>query len=90
MKHLFVDAAYDRLKLMDKAAHLRFVIEIIRRREDARRYDDGMQVAEQRPQGELQHQGVPGGTCAGRDQHRFAVQQTLFQDIEERLEKPRV
>lgn len=34
MKHLFADAACDRLKLMDKAAYLRFVIEIIRRRDD--------------------------------------------------------
>lgn len=31
VKHLFADAAYDRLKLMDKAAYLDFVIEIIRR-----------------------------------------------------------
>lgn len=33
VKHLFADAAYDRLQLMDKAAYLRFVIEIIRRRD---------------------------------------------------------
>ena len=33
MKHLFADAAYDRLKLMDKAAYLQFVLEIIRRRD---------------------------------------------------------
>jgi transposase len=31
LKHLFADAAYDRLKLMDKAAYLDFVVEIIRR-----------------------------------------------------------
>jgi hypothetical protein len=31
VKHLFADAAYDRLKLMDKAAYLDFIIEIIRR-----------------------------------------------------------
>jgi transposase len=31
VKHLFADAAYNRLKLMDKAAYLDFVIEIIRR-----------------------------------------------------------
>jgi transposase len=31
VKHLFADAAYDRLTLMDKAAYLNFVIEIIRR-----------------------------------------------------------
>ena len=31
VKHLFGDGAYDRLKLMDKAAYLDFVIEIIRR-----------------------------------------------------------
>ena len=34
VKHLFADDACDRLKLMDKAAYLRFVIEIIRRRDD--------------------------------------------------------
>jgi transposase len=34
VKHLFADAAYDRLKLMDKAAYLDFVIEIIRRSEE--------------------------------------------------------
>jgi transposase len=34
VKHLFADGAYDRLKLMDKAAYLDFVIEIIRRRHD--------------------------------------------------------
>ena len=32
MKHLFADGAYDRLKLMDKAAYLEFVIKIVRRR----------------------------------------------------------
>ncbi len=34
VKHLFADAAYDRLKLMDKAAYLDFVVEIIRRSDD--------------------------------------------------------
>ena len=34
VKHLFADGAYDRLKLMDKAAYLDFVIEIIRRSDD--------------------------------------------------------
>lgn len=33
VKHLFADAAYDRLTLMDKAVYLDFVIEIIRRSE---------------------------------------------------------
>ena len=32
VKHLFADAAYDRLKLMEKAAYLPFVLETIRRR----------------------------------------------------------
>lgn len=32
-KHLIADAAYERLKLMDKAAYLQFVIEIRRRRD---------------------------------------------------------
>lgn len=31
VRHLFADGAYDRLKLMDKAAYLEFVIEVIRR-----------------------------------------------------------
>ncbi len=31
LKHLFADGAYDRTKLMDKAAFLEFVIEIVRR-----------------------------------------------------------
>lgn len=34
VKHLFADGAYDRLKLMDKAAYLDFVIEVIRRSDD--------------------------------------------------------
>lgn len=33
VKHLFADGAYDRLKLMDKAAYLEFVLEIVRRRD---------------------------------------------------------
>ena len=39
MKHLFADAAYDRLQLMDKAAYLRFVIEIIRRRDGQKGFE---------------------------------------------------
>ena len=31
IKHLFADRAYDRGKLMDKAAYLDFVIEVVRR-----------------------------------------------------------
>ncbi len=31
VRHLFADGAYDRLKLMDKAAYLDFVVEVIRR-----------------------------------------------------------
>lgn len=34
VKHLFADGAYDRLQLMDKAAFLDFVIEVIRRSDD--------------------------------------------------------
>jgi transposase len=34
VKHLFADGAYDRLKLMDKASYLDFVVEIIRRSDD--------------------------------------------------------
>ncbi len=34
MKHLFADGAHDRLKLMDKANCLDFVVEIIRRSDD--------------------------------------------------------
>ncbi|WP_454916224.1 IS5 family transposase [Xanthobacter sediminis] len=39
VKHLFADAAYDRLKLMDKAAYLDFVVEIIRRRDGAKGFE---------------------------------------------------
>ena len=35
VKHLFADGAYDRLKLMDKAAFLDFVVEIVRRSDKA-------------------------------------------------------
>ena len=34
VKHLFADGAYDRLKLMEKASYLDFIIEIIRRSDD--------------------------------------------------------
>jgi transposase len=34
VKHLFADGAYDRLKLMEKASYLDFVIEVIRRSDD--------------------------------------------------------
>ena len=44
MKHLFADGAYDRLKLMDKAAYLDFVIEIIRRSDEQK----GFQVLPRR------------------------------------------
>ncbi len=39
VKHLFADSAYDRLKLMDKAAYLDFVVEIIRRREGQKGFE---------------------------------------------------
>ncbi len=44
MKHLYADGAYDRLTLMDKAAYLRFVLEIIRRSEQQK----GFQVLPRR------------------------------------------
>lgn len=44
MKHLFADGAYDRLKLMDKAAYLDFTIEIVRRYESQK----GFQVLPRR------------------------------------------
>ena len=31
MKHVFADGAYEGIKLMDKAAYMEFVVEIIRR-----------------------------------------------------------
>jgi hypothetical protein len=34
VKHLFAGGAYDRLKLMEKASYLDFVIEVIRRSDD--------------------------------------------------------
>ncbi|WP_353045535.1 IS5 family transposase [Mesorhizobium sp. M1365] len=39
VKHLFADGAYHRLKLMDKAAYLDFVIEIIRRSDDQKAFE---------------------------------------------------
>lgn len=39
VKHLFADGAYDRLKLMDKAAYLKFVLEIIRRRDGTKGFE---------------------------------------------------
>jgi transposase len=44
VKHLFADGAYDRLSLMDKAAYLDFVVEIIRRCEQQK----GFQVLPRR------------------------------------------
>lgn len=37
--HLFPDGAYDRLQLMDKTAYLKFVLEIIRRRDGAKGFE---------------------------------------------------
>ncbi|WP_081482862.1 IS5-like element ISGdi2 family transposase [Gluconacetobacter diazotrophicus] len=39
VKHLFADGAYDRLQLMDKAAYLDFVVEVIRRRDGAKGFE---------------------------------------------------
>lgn len=39
VKHLFADGAYNRLQLMDKAAYLDFVVEIIRRRDGAKGFE---------------------------------------------------
>jgi transposase len=39
VKHLFADGAYDRLKLMDKAVYLDFVVEIIRRRDGQKGFE---------------------------------------------------
>ncbi len=39
VRYLFADAAYDHLKLMDKAAWLDFVVEIIRRRHGAKGFE---------------------------------------------------
>jgi transposase len=44
VKHLSADAAYDRLKLMDKAACLDFGVQIIRRSDDKK----GLQVLPRR------------------------------------------
>jgi transposase len=44
VKHLFADGAYDRLKLMDKAAYLDFVVQIIKRSDDQK----GFQVLPRR------------------------------------------
>jgi hypothetical protein len=39
VKHLFAGGAYDPLMLMDKAAYLEFVLEIIRRRDGAKGFE---------------------------------------------------
>jgi transposase len=39
VKHLFADGAYDRLALMDKAAFLKFVVEIIRRSDQQKGFE---------------------------------------------------
>ena len=39
VKHLFADGAYDRLKLMDKAAYLEFVIDVVRRSEGQKGFE---------------------------------------------------
>jgi len=39
VKHLLADAAYDRLELMDKAADLDVVLDIIRRRDGANGFE---------------------------------------------------
>lgn len=39
VKHLFADGTYDRLQLMDKAAYLDFVVEVIRRRDGAKGFE---------------------------------------------------
>lgn len=39
VKHLFADAAYDRLKLMGKAAYLDFIVGIIHRRDGAQGFE---------------------------------------------------
>jgi transposase len=39
VKHLFADTACDRLKLMDKAAYLQFVLDIIRRRDGQKGFE---------------------------------------------------
>lgn len=39
VKHLFADSAYDRLQLMDKAAYLDFVVEVIRRRDGTKGFE---------------------------------------------------
>ena len=39
VKHLFADGAYDRTRLMDKAAFLDFVIEIIKRSDTAKGFE---------------------------------------------------
>src|SRR6266852_5968029 len=44
VKHLFADGAYDRRRLLDKAAYLDFVIEVIRRSDDQK----GFQVLPRR------------------------------------------
>ncbi|GBR23470.1 transposase [Kozakia baliensis NRIC 0488] len=39
VKHLFADGAYDRLRLMNKATYLDFVVEVIRRSYEAKGFE---------------------------------------------------
>ena len=49
-----------------------------------------LQVAEQRAQGVVEHEGVPGRAAGRSEQHRLAGQRTRLEHVEERLEQPAV
>ena len=50
-------------------------------------YDDGVQVAEQRTQRVLEHQGVTGRASGRADEDRGPVEGAVLEDVEERLEQ---
>ena len=66
VKQLFTDAAYDRLKLMDKAACLAFLIEIVRRSDD----QQGFEVLGRRRVAERTVGGMMRWRCLVRDHER--------------------
>jgi transposase len=63
VKHLFADGPFDRLKLIDKAAYLDVVVEIIRRADDQK----GFEVLPRRWVLERTFGWITRWRCLGRD-----------------------
>ena len=62
LKHLFANGAYDRGRMMSKAAFLDFVVEIVRRMD----HEPGFKVLPRRLRGLPTAQSLPEGTTASR------------------------